>query len=84
MLTDQWAKSPYSAANGQCVEVREFRKSPLSSGGGQCVEVADADCGVHVRDSKDPNGPHLQFTGPEWLAFIGGVKAGHFDMPAVP
>ncbi|MBS2966572.1 DUF397 domain-containing protein [Actinocrinis puniceicyclus] len=58
-----------------------WRKSTRSGGqGGACVEVADLpDGGVAVRDSKDPDGPKLVFTGPEWLAFIGGVKDGEFD-----
>ncbi|WP_432924810.1 DUF397 domain-containing protein [Microbispora sp. CA-135349] len=35
--------------------------------------------GGGVRDSKDPDRPKLLFTPTEWLAFIGGVKAGEFD-----
>jgi hypothetical protein len=36
---------------------------------------------VRVRDSKDPDGPVLKFTGPEWDAFVAGVKDGEFDLP---
>ncbi|MBG0813090.1 DUF397 domain-containing protein [Planomonospora sp. ID82291] len=59
-----------------------WRKSSRSSGnGGQCVEVADNLSGVvAVRDSKDPDGPKLLFTPAEWRAFVGGVKAGEFDL----
>ncbi|MBG0821147.1 DUF397 domain-containing protein [Planomonospora sp. ID91781] len=59
-----------------------WRKSSRSSGnGGQCVEVADNLPGVvAVRDSKDPDGPKLLFTPAEWKAFVGGVKAGEFDL----
>lgn len=84
MLSEVWTKSPQSAANGQCVEAKLFRKSPFSGAQGDCVEVADAACGVHVRDSKNPDGPQLTFNAGEWAAFVGGVKAGHFDMPTVP
>lgn len=35
---------------------------------------------AQVRDSKDPNGPVLTFSRDEWLAFIGGVRAGEFDI----
>ncbi|WP_449060374.1 DUF397 domain-containing protein [Planomonospora algeriensis] len=59
-----------------------WRKSSRSSdNGGQCVEVADNLPGVvAVRDSKDPDGPKLLFTPAEWRAFVGGVRAGEFDL----
>jgi hypothetical protein len=57
-----------------------WRKSLPSDGASNCVEVAVADDGtVGVRDSKDPTGPVLQFTRPEWTAFTGGVHDGEFD-----
>jgi len=47
---------------------------------GNCVEVASLS-GDHigVRDSKDAEGPVLQFTPDEWNAFLGGVRNGEFD-----
>jgi hypothetical protein len=56
-----------------------WRKSRRSGNEGNCVEVADnlPDV-VAVRDSKDPNGPILTFTQPEWKAFIQGVRDGEF------
>jgi hypothetical protein len=46
---------------------------------GNCVEVA-AHCGdVVIRDSKDPTGPWMRYTKPEWAAFLGGAKNGEFD-----
>ena len=59
-----------------------WRKSSYSSGnGGQCVEVADGLPGVvAVRDSKDVTGPHLQFSGPAWSAFVTSVKEGDFSL----
>ena len=45
-----------------------------------CVEVAVLDGGIAVRDSKQPGGPVLMFTPDEWTAFVGGAKAGEFDL----
>jgi hypothetical protein len=47
-----------------------------------CVEVRFAGDRVPVRNSADPDGPVLVFTGAEWDAFVAGVKAGEFDRPA--
>lgn len=44
-----------------------------------CVEAAGRDGAVVVRDSKDPDGPVLGFTPPEWVAFVLGVRRGEFD-----
>ncbi|WP_031170233.1 DUF397 domain-containing protein [Streptosporangium roseum] len=61
------------------VIVGPFRKSSLSDNSGNCVEVAPTQGGgCAVRDSKDQGGPVLFFTGPEWAAFVGGVKGGEF------
>lgn len=58
----------------------EWRKSDYCSWGPDCVEVAlRPDGTVAVRDSKDPDGPVLEFTGSEWVAFLAGVRAGQFD-----
>lgn len=53
-----WRKSSYSGDNG-----------------GQCVEVAmrpraTHPHAVHVRDSKDPEGPALTFTSEAWASFV--------------
>lgn len=73
-----WRKSSYSGGNGgQCVEVAAvWRKSSYSaSNGGQCVEVAHhLPAVVAVRDSKDPDGPHLAVTPAAWAAFVDRVK----------
>ena len=54
----------------------EWRKSRRSgSNGGACVEVARNLPGiVAVRDSKDPSGPALVFTGAEWDEFSTAVQ----------
>jgi Domain of unknown function (DUF397) len=64
------------------VDRAQWRKSSYSGGnGGACVEVArNLPGAVAVRDSKDPDGPKLAFTPPEWAAFTAGVKAGEFDL----
>lgn len=84
-----WKKSTFSGGMGNCVEVdlEGFRKSSFSGTCGSCVEVAmpgDQETIVKVRDDKladTPDGsPVLEFTRPEWQAFIDGVKAGEFDL----
>ncbi|MEU8039322.1 DUF397 domain-containing protein [Streptosporangium sp. NPDC049078] len=58
-----------------------WRKSTLSgTNNDDCVEVANLPGGNQaVRDSKNPNGPMLNFTHTEWRAFITNVKNGRFD-----
>ncbi|WP_043464272.1 DUF397 domain-containing protein [Kitasatospora sp. MBT66] len=54
-------------------------KSSHSQNGGSCVEVAPNFPGVvPVRDSKDPQGPALVFSGSEFAAFIDAVRDGEF------
>ncbi|QLY31184.1 DUF397 domain-containing protein [Nocardia huaxiensis] len=50
----------------------EWYKSSRSEGAKQCVEVYHADDAVGVRDSKNPGGPELFFTGEQWDRFIAG------------
>jgi Domain of unknown function (DUF397) len=60
----------------------EWRKSTLSTTNG-CVEVAFVGDTIAVRDSKNQGrGPVLEFTTVEWDAFLGGVRAGEFDLRA--
>jgi len=56
----------------------QWRKSSLS-GIGNCVEVASDRGEVLVRDSKDPTGPWMRYSQPEWAAFIRAAKNGEFD-----
>jgi hypothetical protein len=54
------------------------------SGGNGCVEIAHMPGGgVAVRDSKDHGTRDPQvYDRNEWRAFLKGVKAGEFDLPA--
>jgi Domain of unknown function (DUF397) len=48
-----------------------------------CVQVAHLPGGmVAVRDSKDTTKAAHLFDSEEWAAFVTGVKAGEFDLPA--
>jgi len=50
------------------------------SAGGNCVEVAHLPGGgVAVRNSREPDGAVVQYTGDEWEAFLNGARAGQFD-----
>mgnify|MGYP003395097801 CR=1 FL=1 len=45
-----------------------------------CVAVKIEDGKVQVRDTKDPSKTTLTFSNDEWVAFIGGVKEGEFNI----
>lgn len=62
------------------MQVGEFRKSSFSPNNSpECVEIASTDSGGWlVRDSKNPDGPVLEFTRGEVNAFGKGVVAGEF------
>ena len=47
-----------------------FKSSHSSNEGPECVEVAACPGTVHVRGSKDPEGPQLAFAPTEWSAFV--------------
>ncbi|MFJ7331601.1 DUF397 domain-containing protein [Streptomyces cyaneofuscatus] len=67
-----WFKSSYSSdEGGQCLEVAyDWRKSSYSgSEGGACVEIAAHPAAVHVRDSKDIEGPTFTVAPTAWSAF---------------
>lgn len=69
-----WRKASL-CQGGECVEVG-WRTASMS-GGGNCVETAICTCDkVRVRDSKDPDGPVLEFGREVWREFTGAIKAG--------
>lgn len=56
-----------------------WRKSSYSgSENADCVECARIGDGVATRDSKNPAGPALLFSGDAWAAFMAGIAAGDF------
>ncbi len=57
----------------------DWIKAASSYGAGNCVELAPAADGVLLRDSKDPQGPWLRYTGAEFTAFLAAAKQGEFD-----
>ena len=58
-----------------------WRKSQASTSEGQCVMVATNLPGhILVKDSKNPQGPVLDFTPTEWSAFLTGATNGEFSI----
>ena len=51
-------------------ELAWFKSSYSGGGGGNCIEVATDVATVHVRDSKDPEGPALAFSDDAWASFV--------------
>ncbi|MFJ5138145.1 DUF397 domain-containing protein [Streptomyces sp. NPDC088707] len=68
-----WFKSSHSSdSGGNCVEVAfDWRKSSYSSdSGGECVEVAASPHAVHLRDSKQSDGPTFTVEPVAWRVFV--------------
>ncbi|WP_405741412.1 DUF397 domain-containing protein [Streptomyces sp. NBC_01525] len=47
-----------------------FKSSYSSGGDGDCVEIATSPTTIHIRDSKDKDGPQLAVTSGTWRAFV--------------
>ena len=73
----EWRKSSRSGSL-ECVEVAlDWPDMSATSTGPRCVRPAHQSRSmVHVRDSKDPDGPVLTFTTAEWAAFVAALKGG--------
>jgi hypothetical protein len=68
-----WFKSSYSSSgDGDCVEVAlSWHKSSYSSSGsGDWVEIATCPSTIHIRDSKNTQGPQLTLAPSTWTEFI--------------
>lgn len=72
----EYVKSSHSGPSG-CVEMAFVTSSHCTQG--DCVEVGRDGGEYRLRDSKNPDGPHLTFTPAAMTAFLAGVKAGTFD-----
>ena len=80
MTPDQQASRTYNGMPAADLPGARWRKSGRSSAQGNCVELARLPgAGVAIRNSRDPDGPALVFTGAELDAFLGGVRDGDFD-----
>ncbi|MCT7354173.1 DUF397 domain-containing protein [Streptomyces sp. 15-116A] len=51
-------------------ELDWHKSSYSSSGSGDCVEVAARPATIHVRDSKDEDGPQLALSPTAWTEFV--------------
>ncbi|WP_405993560.1 DUF397 domain-containing protein [Streptomyces sp. NBC_00986] len=51
-------------------ELAWFKSSYSSGGSGDCVEVAACPTTIHIRDSKNTQGPQLALTPTTWTEFI--------------
>jgi hypothetical protein len=74
----KWFKSSYSGSDGgNCLEVAyDWQTSSYSgSEGGACVEVATHPAAIHVRDSKNPDGPTVTVAPTTWSAFAAHIGA---------
>ncbi|MEU6631461.1 DUF397 domain-containing protein [Streptomyces parvus] len=61
---------------GSASELRWFKSSYSdSSNGSECVEVAAAPDAVHVRDSKNTQGPRLAVAPAAWSGFVAYAAA---------
>ena len=47
-----------------------FKSSYSGSGGGDCVEVAIAQHTIHIRDSKNADGPRIHVSARAWSGFL--------------
>ncbi|MFS4106909.1 DUF397 domain-containing protein [Streptomyces sp. PD-S100-1] len=59
---------------GDGTELQWFKSSHSNPDGAACVEVARTPATVHVRDSKEAQGPQLAFSLRQWTAFIDTIE----------
>ncbi|GAB2683023.1 DUF397 domain-containing protein [Saccharopolyspora gloriosae] len=80
--TLRWRRSSRSANYTNCVESAhlDWRKSSRSTNYTNCVEVAHTGHAVAARNSKAPDGGVLLVSADSWSSFLGGVRAGRFEV----
>ncbi|MFK4209748.1 DUF397 domain-containing protein [Streptomyces sp. NPDC030920] len=57
-------------------QLRWFKSSYSGGEGGNCIAVASCAAAVHVRDSKNVQGPRLDVTPGAWAAFVSYAQQG--------
>ncbi|WP_433330364.1 DUF397 domain-containing protein [Spirillospora sp. CA-294931] len=64
------------------MESTTWRKSSHSSGGtsGECVELASLGSEVGIRDSKNPDAPHLTVSREGLALLVAAVKGGQAEL----
>ncbi|WP_181768825.1 DUF397 domain-containing protein [Streptomyces albidus (ex Kaewkla and Franco 2022)] len=62
-----------SASDGPGLEW--IKSTHSGSDNNDCVETATTTDAVHVRDSKDKQGPQLDFTRGAWTRFVAHARA---------
>ncbi|MFG2088130.1 MULTISPECIES: DUF397 domain-containing protein [unclassified Spirillospora] len=76
-----WRKPRHSADESDYVEIRgTWRTSSRSANTGSCIQAAADEAVVVARDSKNPNGPVLDFGAEAWTTFLTTVKTGRLDL----
>ena len=55
-------------------DARWFKSSHSGGSGTECVEVAELGSTVGVRDSKQPQGPHITVRQDAWEGFITNLR----------
>lgn len=63
-------------------ELGWFKSSYSSGGGGECLEFATCAHSIHLRDSKQPTGPHLTLSPTTWADFLTSVTSRTTPPPA--
>ena len=52
------------------MQTLHWHKSTYSGDSSNCVEIATASSAIHIRDSKNPTGPHLTLQPVAWAEFL--------------
>lgn len=64
------------------VTVPDWRRSSFSYANGNCVEVSGLSTErIRVRDSKNPQGPQLEFTPSQWSTLLSAIRSGASVQP---
>ncbi|MFE2215941.1 DUF397 domain-containing protein [Streptomyces canus] len=56
-----------------------WRKSTYSGDGSNCVEIAMTPTTIHIRDSKNTEGPFLAFPSFTWASFVSHTASAGSD-----